>query len=482
MEHTSARHARIVHPRSFEPDAHFYPKALNATIHPMVNFFLNLEEERIVTRYCHLNPQVDKTILHEVLATRCKHFHWAGADLINVTSAEGKRQMVIIENNSCPSGQKSMPLQDDHQEQGGYKVLVERTLAPLLRNKRGVEGSVAVIYDKNYMEASGYVAALADALGEPIFFAECHHDDPNVPLRWVDGVMQLRDEAGDWHPISGAFRYVTQKPWALLPIHTKTRVINPTVACIAGGRNKMVAAKAYDLYNGKLAGSGLAIRTPDTIRDVSKNEIPLWVEHFGGQAVIKIPYSNAGQGVFTIVQPHELDAFMARDFPYERFIVQSLIGNYHWSSTTPSGKLYHVGTVPSAKGSTYVSDIRVMVSSTKAGIRPICVYGRRAAKPLLDTLADATDSWAMLGTNLSYKKPDGTSDTDTSRLVLMDRRDFNKLGIALDDLIEGYIQTVLSTLAIDEVCQLLFTKQGKFRQKLFGSLNDDPVLLKEILI
>ena len=478
----ATHHAKRVPPGSFEPDAHYYPKALNATIHPMVNFFLNLEEERIVSRYGHLNPLVDREALTELLGTRCRHFHWAGADLINVTSAEGQRQMVVIENNSCPSGQKSMPLQDDHQEQGGYRLLVERTIAPLLRPKRGLSGGIAVLYDKNLMEASGYAAALADALGEPVWFAECHHDDPHVPLRFVEGVMELRDEQGTWHPIRGAFRYITQKPWALLPVQSKTRIVNPTVACLAGGRNKMVAAKAYELYNGKLAGTGLAIRTPDTIRDVSKNEIPLWVNHFGGQAVIKIPYSNAGQGVFTIVQPHELAAFMAMEFPYERFIVQSLIGNYHWSSTTPSGKLFHVGTVPSSKGNTYVADVRVMVSSSEQGMRPLCVYGRRAAKPLTDALADATNSWDMLGTNLSYRKPDGTFDTDSSRLVLMDRRDFNKLGIALDDLIQAYIQTVLSTVAIDDLCQQLFTKHGKFRQKLFASLNDDPVLIDEILV
>ena len=475
-------HATRVSPGSFEPEAHWYPKALNATIHPMVNFFLNLEEERIVSRYCHLHPTVSRDALTDILRTQCRHFHWAGADLINVTNAEGRRQMVVIENNSCPSGQKSMPLQEDHQEQGGYRSLARRTLAPLLKTNRLVKGSIAVIFDKNSIEASGYAAALADALEEDIFFAECHHNDPNVPLRWTDGVLELRDRDNIWHPMRGVFRYITQKPWALLPVNSKTRIINPTVACLAGGRNKMVAAKAYDFFNGNLRGSGLTIVTPDTIRDVTKTEIPLWVKHFGGQAVVKIPYSNAGQGVFTIVKPHELDAFMAMDFPYERFIVQSLIGNYNWGSQSATGRLYHVGTVPSAKGNTYVSDIRIMVSSTDAGIRPLCVYGRRAAIPLLDTIADGADSWQILGTNLSYRKPDGSFDTDTTRLILMDRRDFNKLGIGLDDLIEGYIQTVLSTVAIDQLCQQLFTKQGRFRLKLFKSLNHDAALLDEILL
>ena len=103
----------------------------------------------------------------------------------------------------------------------------------------------------------------------------------------------------------------------------------------------MIAAKAYELYNAQLQGSGLKINIPETIWDVSKEEIPLWVQKMGGHAVIKIPYSNAGQGVFTIVSQAELDAFMKQEFTYKRFIVQSLIGNYNWSSHSEKGKFYH---------------------------------------------------------------------------------------------------------------------------------------------
>ena len=88
----------------------------------------------------------------------------------------------------------------------------------------------------------------------------------------------------------------------------------------------------------------------------------------------------------------------------------------------------------------------------------------------------------MLGTNLSIKNEDGTWGSDTNRLLLMDRRDFNKLGIGLDDLIEAYIQTVLSTVAIDEMSKTLINKQGRFRMRLFRSLNDDEALLNEILV
>jgi len=344
--------------------------------------------------------------------------------------------MVVIENNSCPSGQKSMPLVDDNQEQGSYRLMVERTFKPSLKNLRNkIKGGLAVIYDKNPMEVSGYAEVIADVMQEPVYYVSFYKDELDPAAKFMDGILHVRVD-GEWLPMRATFRYVTQKPWNRIPVNAKTKILNPTIACLAGGRNKMVAAKAYDIFNAELAPFGLKINMPETIWDVSKNEIPLWVRKLGGHAVIKVPYSNAGQGVYTIVTQEELDAFMDMEFDYDLFIVQSLIGNSNWSSTTPAGKLYHVGTIPDNRNKTFVADIRMMVSSTEKGIRPLCTYARRAEKPLVDNITSSIDSWSMLGTNLSIKNDDGTWGSDTNRLVLMDRRDFNKLGIGLDDLIE----------------------------------------------
>jgi hypothetical protein len=87
----------------------------------------------------------------------------------------------------------------------------------------------------------------------------------------------------------------------------------------------------------------------------------------------------------------------------------------------------------------------------------------------------------MLGTNLSVKLPDGIWTTESSRLVLMDRKDFNQLGVGLDDLIDAYVQTALSVMAIDMMCQrLVRTEDGTFNFDLFRALNPDEVLLNEI--
>lgn len=473
-----------IQPNSFEMERHFYTRVLNAQLHPLVSFFLNLNQEKLLMRYCHLNPAVDKDCLKEILSYRPKYIPWAGADLFHVATEKGSRHMVVIETNSCPSGQKSMPLLDEHQEQGGYRKLIEHTFKPALnKRKRLPKGGLAVVYDKNYMEASGYAAALADVMKEPVLLVSFYDNDKDPDVRFDENnVMEVRDEKGEWVPIRAAFRYVTQRPWNRIPVLTKTMIVNPILACLVGGRNKMVAAKAYDLFNAEISGSGLKIRVPETIRDVHKTEVPLWVKKFGGHAVIKNPYSNAGQGVYTIMNEKELDEFMEKDLPYDQLIVQSLIGNYEWSTNQTQGKFYHVGTMPNRQNKIYAADIRMMVSSTTEGLKPMAIYSRRARTALAETLDDSKDSWEMLGTNLSIRKEDGSWDSDTSRLLLVDRRDFNRLGVGLDDLIEGYLQTILAVQAIDRMAKNLINQNGKFRKKLFRSLDNDKTLLNEIVI
>jgi hypothetical protein len=60
-------------------------------------------------------------------------------------------------------------------------------------------------------------------------------------------------------------------------------------------------------------------------------------------------------------------------------------------------------------------------------------------------------------------------------------RDFNSLGISIDDLIESYIATVLSVIAIDKLACRLVDESGRFDMELFRALNPDDVLCAEIL-
>lgn len=474
-------HAQIVPPDSFEPAKHFYPRTLNAQLHAMVAFFMRLGTKRIVSRYCHLNPQVDKAALAECLGTQTKHFFWGGADLFYTVTDQGVRRMTVIETNSCPSGNKSMPILNEDEEQGGYRKVIEHGFMPRLKRRRLPNGGLAVLYDKNYPEASGYAAAMADLAGEPVYLTPMPDKSKEPPARFDNGVLEVRDSDGRWLPIRGAFRYVTQRPWNRVPVHTKTIIFNPVIACLAGGRNKLLASTAYELSNAFLKGTGLAVRTPETVRDVGLHEIPLWVERFGGYAVVKNPYSNAGQGVWTITNSDELDQLLQVEHSYDRFVVQALIGNSSWSSGHAGSRYYHVGTVPTKHHDIYVADLRVMVCSGPEGFQPIAMYARRAPMPLTDTLEEGVSSWSMLGTNLSTRLEDGGWAADTDRLLLMDRRDFNRLGMGPDDLIEAYIQTVLSIIAIDRMASTLTSKTGELRRKLFRSLDDDPRLIAEVM-
>lgn len=476
----SSLRARRVPPGSFDDVQHFYPKVLNANLHPLLRYFLSLDNSRIIERYCHLHPEAEAGRVESLLQSPPHHFLWGGADLFPVTTERGERRICVIETNSCPSGQKSFPRADEVTEQAGYRVLLERAFLPMLQRRGLPRGGLAVLYDKNPMENTGYAAVLADLTQEPVYLVPCHDGQQDPDWRFTDTrVLEVRTDEG-WVPIRAALRYVTQRPWNRIPPLTRTAIFNPVVVCLAGGRNKLMAAKAYDLLNAELERDGLRIRTPETIWDVSHNEVPLWVGRMGGVAVVKNPYSNAGQGVWTITSQAELAAFMTLPQRYDRFIVQALIGNLGWTSRTRGERLFHLGTVPDRRGSIYVADLRFMVGGGPGGYFPVAIYARRSRKPLPRQLDPTQPSWDVLGTNLSVKDAAGGWTTQTERLVLMDQRDFNRLGLGLDDLIESYLQTVMSMTAIDHMAERLVNTRGKLRQRLFLSLDPDPALAAEI--
>ena len=466
-------------PGSFVAENHFYPRVPNARLHPLVRSFLRLGNERIALRYAHLHPEVERDAVLRLLQTSTRHFRWAGADLFHVTNERGVRQNVIIETNSSPSGQKSMPLLDSEDDLGGYRRLLEHSFLPMLKRRALPRGRLAVLWDKNEIETTGYAAAMADLTGEDVLLVHLPSDGADH-VQWDNGVLHVL-HAGQWTPIRAAMRYVTQRPWNRIPPIVKTAFLNPVLACLAGGRNKLVAAKAYDLFNAHWTGSGLRIRTPETIWDVTLPEIPLWVERMGGVAVVKNPYSNAGQGVWTLTNPGELDAFMALPHRYDRFVVQGLVGNLRWTSRTRGQRLYHVGTVPDRQGKIHVADLRFMVGQTPDGAIPVAIYARRARLPLTESLDGSVPSWDMLGTNLSVKNEDGRFSTEPERLMLVDERDFSRLGLGLDDLTEAYLQTVMSMHAIDQMCLRLINSKGRFRRRFFSSINPDPSLLAEVM-
>lgn len=283
---------KLIKPNTFKPGNHWVREGYLSPIDPVVKRFLELETSCLITRYCMLHPMVQREVLEEWLAYKPKYFIWAGADLMKVVTEEGRKSIVIVENNSCPSGQKYMPLLDVNQRQGGYKTLLERTFKPSLDKNKVNEGELAVIYDKNPIETTGYAHTMADVFNENVHFVPAYDKEAKPAFEFRDGVMYVHGEDQKWHAIRAAFRYVTQRPWNRLPLESKTFIMNPPIACLAGGRNKLLASKAYSFFNKVLEGSGLAIETPMTICDVQRNDIPNLVKQLGGQAVIKVRSLN----------------------------------------------------------------------------------------------------------------------------------------------------------------------------------------------
>lgn len=106
------------------------------------------------------------------------------------------------------------------------------------------------------------------------------------------------------------------------------------------------------------------------------------------------------------------------------------------------------------------------------------MYARRAREPI--TKIAPQNSWSVLGTNLSGKLENGVWTTDSSRLLLMDERDFNRLGLSLDEIIEAFVQTVLSVLSINQLAGTLLNQKKELKRRIFSGLCNDAELLREI--
>lgn len=198
---------------------------------------------------------------------------------------------------------------------------------------------------------------------------------------------------------------------------------------------------------------------------------------------------SCGQGVYTIMNEQELDEFMSIDHGYDMYILQSLVANRNWSSSAhpKPGQFFHVGTQPTTDSNAnqtadrYVYDIRMTVTANTNGFLPVSMNFRKARKPLLDDEAAIDCSWDVLGTNLSVKLDKNSWDTETDRLIVLDDECMDHLGLNCDDLVDAYIQTVLSVSAIDKLCAELYdTPDNTFDLERFKQMNPDYCLLNEI--
>jgi hypothetical protein len=84
-------------------------------------------------------------------------------------------------------------------------------------------------------------------------------------------------------------------------------------------------------------------------------------------------------------------------------------------------------------------------------------------------------SWERYGTNLSVRSSDGKWQTESERLIPFDLAHFDLLDLGLDELVEAYVQTVLSIQAIDN-----FSIALRKDPSLLGQWSPDAQFLQEV--
>ncbi|CAG8798932.1 7344_t:CDS:2, partial [Racocetra persica] len=334
-----------------DPEFCFNSKALSATVHHIVTSFFSLENDRIITKYKNLNPQIDVNVLKNCLEYKPKFFKWAGS-----------------------AGQSSMPSLDiNNKRQNRYKLVIQ-AFKQALKDTDSSLGELTVVCDiaNDEIEATGYVAAISEETKEHV---------------WI------------------------------------TVIFNNIIACLAGGQNKIIASKSFEAFNTEFSESGLAIRFPKTIYNISKCEISSCIEKMGGHAVIKAAYGcliifylqKLEQSIYIITNSEELKEFFDANHHYEKFIVQSLVGSALWSKESCFEKFYHIGTMPNCHNQTFVNDLRMMVSADDTGFYPVNISSRRAKNP-----------WKVFGINVTSSS--GMAGHEYERIITIDQKEFDTTG------------------------------------------------------
>jgi len=455
----------MFHPSSIKYDLLGNELSSGKDLDNTVATFFRMSQKERAQSYHKTHPHIPLDSIMEALSRRVHFLQWSGSDILHATDYDGKKTKIVLETNSCPSGALDFPT-------NAYKVLgatpYEIVLREALLPKINGQGELAVIWDKNRRGTRGYAQVLSNLTGRNVhWFSLLDSEEFRFT---INSHLMLNNRN-----IEAAFRYVTQNPWERIPIDTETHLVNPIIACVAGGRNKNIAALAYSHYNNR---NPLKIHLPFTTEEMSRDDAIQTLQGWSFKGVIKNPYSNAGQGVFTITYEEELESFIQSTSQEEMFIVQQIVGDEDLSSNT--GAFRHIGTLP-VNGHRFAFDIRMMIVNGKDGFRPVATYARRARAPLGSRVNGSISTWDVLGTNLSVRLgEDKWRYDEATRQIIASPEAFPILGLTVDDLVEVYVQSVASNIAINEMAESL-TQEGHFNRELFSQLNPDQQFNRSIL-
>ena len=87
-----------------------------------------------------------------------------------------------------------MPCLGDANNQRGYRTIIQNTFKQLLLSADLTIGGLAVVYNKNLMEASGYTAVIADIMKEKVWLVLYYNGDQDPPCKWEEEVFHVKDK------------------------------------------------------------------------------------------------------------------------------------------------------------------------------------------------------------------------------------------------------------------------------------------------
>jgi hypothetical protein len=388
------------------------PVAQGASMAPELRECLHLSPEAIAELYAR-RESIDQGALVRLLRSGARHFRLSGVDLLRTIEAPG---FVVLEANSAPGFGYCTPGRD------AWELAYRKAARLVVETVRaGGEGAVALLTeDKLPCETLGYRHALAQAAG-----AEVPVWGP-ADLRGAEltASRQLRVRG---QIVAGGLRYLHTNPWELLPPDTAGVYINGTRVDLAGARDKVAAAHAFQKLNdGRSAGlPRLSFPATHILRGPSMTaELP---GDWAG-VVLKPPHLNSGAGLrFFSKIPSAWPASTV--FP---LVAQAMV--------RPSRSLLIDGRV---------YDLRMVVGSDASGFFPIMAYARLARRPYDESLEGDALAMALI-TNISAAAADGSSRFEYERLLIPSTEGWRRLGLSQEDFAVAYVHSVLATLAIDE--------------------------------
>jgi hypothetical protein len=428
--------------------------------------YLNMSNKEIAENYSK-RKGIEQQAVMDLLNYKPKFFFNAGSDLMKVTQ-NNETKMLVIEVNSVATGSMSFPTRDvEYYNQ--YEYIIENSFKPLIKDIPEDDGVLAVLNDANYLEAYTYAVIMARKMSENVYVVNlCEARHYNNYFRINDDYLEIFIN-NKWTKIRACYKYVQTKPWLMLPVQSKTFIYNSLLGCLAGGRNKAIAALAYSILNHELKDKGLKINHPKTFVNLSKEDV---LEKYKerGLGVAKGLYGNGGYDIYFLTSDKDLSFFKEHAMSNNKYIYQDLVGLKSWLKNGADNRYFHIGTnLPDRK----VFDLRMCIAYTKDGYRPSSMFSRTSKEALNENYDEINNFKNVLLTNI------GDALDLNNQIVILDDNGFKRLGLDFNDVIDGFIQTVLAAVAVDKMaCRLM--EKGSFNFDLFIELNHDYQLYDEL--